>query len=201
MSSATKIPPTESFLLSNGHICSCNSTLKLIYKPSGRASNCKPGILNLETLPFKLANGRLYLSRIELNFVHRAGIGHQAACESLQLKNTASNQMALVGAIPVLWITPPPLRKKGDSEMVVHDNDVIKNKGGVGLSAVYAAWTFMELNHDGKQITEHKFIHDIAKDSYCWQVSAKIRLKDLHVFMIGIDCIWQLIPSMGQFKR
>lgn len=58
----------------------------------------------------------------------------------------------------------------------MHDNDVIATKESVGLPAASAMVISAMPKHDECQITEHDFIHEQSKDSYCRQASSTVGL-------------------------
>lgn len=62
-------------------------------------------IHNLAHSADKVERWRLRLTALEIYFVHRAGIKHQAAEALLQLKATGANQVQMEKDIPILCMT------------------------------------------------------------------------------------------------
>lgn len=73
-------------------------------------------ILNLTDWTGKPARQRLYLSKFEVDVVHCAGIKHQAANVSSQIKTTGTDQTPIEDKIPVFYITASiPRKRRGES--------------------------------------------------------------------------------------
>lgn len=82
----------------------------------------------------------------------------------------------------------------------MHDKDVIEDKEGLTLPAVYAIATSTEFNLDKQQITAQDIINEQVKGLYCRQATYTVSLRGPCIIMEGMDFGRESRPSKGQFK-